>query len=74
LIALEALGLLRNGCDTYFDYRNSSELKKLRFACVTHIVDWLVQERSHVHENDEIKKKEALKDKVTLDNVFEIAK
>ena len=71
---LELLSMLRQGADTYLDFKTTNDLKRIRFAYITHLIDWLVQERGHVRENDIRIRKIQDMSKVTLDNVFEIAK
>lgn len=68
------MSLLRTGADSTIEYQDSQDLKQIRFAYITHLIDWLVTERQHVNVNTEKCKKEDDKNKVTLDNVFEIQK
>jgi len=70
----DVLSLLRTGADSTIEYQDSQDLKQIRFAYITHLIDWLVTERKHVNVNSVKLKKEEDKNRVTLDNVFEIQK
>lgn len=42
---LECLALLRTNADICLDYKTANELKRIRFAYITHLLDWLTHER-----------------------------
>jgi hypothetical protein len=56
------------------EYENSDNLKRVRHSYVTHLVDYVCQDRDRVFANDKIAYDERHKDRVTVDNVFERAK
>jgi hypothetical protein len=66
--------MMRSGCDIKTEFENGDELKKLREAYCLHILDQVLTGRERVHFNDKAKFNEENKDKVTLDNVFALAK
>ena len=70
----DVLSLLQTGADASIEYQDSQDLKQIRFAYITHLIDWLVTERKQVNVNTVKCKKEEDKNKVTIDNVFEIEK
>ena len=72
-VALECLTMLRTGKDLTVEYGNGDELKRLRHAYITHVTDYVCHDRQRVFHNDMILLKEKNKDRVTLDNVFDIA-
>jgi hypothetical protein len=72
-IGLEFLSMCRTNKDVKVEYENSMELKKIRQAYITHVVDCVCQDRQRVFENDMKALAERDKDRVTLDNVFDIA-
>lgn len=71
---LECLGFLRTGKDLRVEYQGMDELKRLRMASILHIMDYVLQDRERVFSNDMLQIDERDKDRVTLDNVFDIAK
>jgi len=72
-LPLEFLGMCRTGKDIRVEYQNGDELKRLRQAYITHVVDYVCQDRDRVFGNDKIDYEERHKGRVTLDNVFDIA-
>lgn len=56
------------------EFEGGEELKKIRDSYLLHLVDELVQSRWKVHLNDKAIFEEQNKDRVTLENVFELAK
>ena len=65
---------MRTGKDVSLEYTNGDDLKRARMAYVLHAADYILQDRERVFQNDMVLLDERDKDKVTLDNVFEIAK
>ena len=55
------------------EYKTGDELKRLRHAYISHIIDFVCQDRDRVFQNDMIALQEKNQGKVTLDNVFDIA-
>jgi hypothetical protein len=55
------------------EFGNSDELRRYRDAYILHILDYVLQDRERVNFNDKKLYKEYNKDKITLDNVFELA-
>ena len=82
IAGLEFFSLCRSThMDVSAEYENYDQLKRMRQAYIVHVVDILLKERSVVTENDKaLKEEEEHEDlmlngqKVTLDNVFELAK
>ena len=72
-MALEFLSMCRTGKDVRVEYSNSEELRRIRQAYVVHIMDYICQDRDRVFTNDKIAYDEKNKNRVTVDNVFEIA-
>lgn len=70
---LELLSLLQTGMDVKVDYSNHEELKRLRQAYVFHAVNYVCHDRQRVFENDMKLLQEKNQDRVTLQNVFELA-
>ena len=66
--------MIRSGMDLRVEYENSDELKRIREAYIVHVLDYIIQERERVNKNDKKIFMEHNKDRVTLDNVFELAK
>ena len=66
--------MLRTGCDVRTEFSSSDELRRYRDAYILHILDYVLQDRERVHFNDQRKYLEMNKDKITLDNVFQLAK
>lgn len=60
--------------DVKVEYQNQDDLKRLRHAYVLHIMDKICSERDRVFANDMIALEEKEKGRVTLANVFDIAK
>ena len=63
------------------EYENHDQLKRMRQAYILHVIDVLLKERTVVSANDRaLKAEEEHEDlmlngqKITLDNVFELAK
>ena len=83
LNGLEFFGLIRqpHAPDVYAEYANYEQLKRMRQAYIVHILDQVLSERTIVAWNDRtIAEEEAEEEaaingqKVTLDNVFDLAK
>lgn len=72
-MSLEFLGMCRTGKDIRAEYSNSEELKRMRQAYLVHVMDYVCQDRDRVFTNDKAAYEEKNKNRVTLDNVFEIA-
>lgn len=72
-MTLEFLGMCRTGKDIRAEYSNSEELKRLRQAYLLHVMDYVCQDRDRVFLNDKAAYEEKNKNRVTLENVFEIA-
>jgi hypothetical protein len=66
--------MLRTGCDLRTEFSSSDELRRYRDAYILHVLDYVLQDRERVHFNDQRKYLEMNKDKITLDNVFQLAK
>ena len=66
--------MLRTAKDMRIEYENGEQLKRIRHSYITHLVDYVCQDRDRVFANDKISYDERHKDKVTVDNVFDIAK
>ncbi len=65
--------MLRTAKDMRVEYDGTEQLKRIRHSIVTHLVDYICQDRDRVFSNDKIAYDEKMKDKVTLDNVFSLA-
>ena len=76
--ALEYFSLLRQQLDVTAEYHNYEQLRRMRSAYILHILDQILSERQIVAFNDikeaEEAEEEAGGQRVTLDNVFELAK
>ena len=66
--------MLRSAKDMRIEYENGEHLKRIRHSYITHIVDYVCQDRDRVFSNDKIAYEERHKDRVTVDNVFAKAK
>ena len=66
--------MLRTNKDVRVEFEGPNELKRLRQAYVTHVVDYVCQDRHRVFTTDMKELDERDKDRVTLNNVFEIQK
>lgn len=66
--------MLRTAKDMRIEYENGEQLKRIRHSYITHLVDYVCQDRDRVFANDKISYDERHKNKVTVDNVFDIAK
>ena len=81
-MGLEFFSLCRSSqMDVWAEYENYDQLKRMRQAYIVHVLDVLLKERTVVAANDRaVKEEEEHEDlmlngqKVTLDNVFELAK
>ncbi len=73
MLGLEYFSLLRTGMSIKTEFGNSDELRRYRDAYILHILDYVLQDRERVNFNDKKLYKEYNKDKITLDNVFELA-
>lgn len=57
------------------EFSSSEELRRYRDAYILHVLDYVLQDRERVHYNDQKRYMETLgKDRITLENVFELAK
>ena len=65
--------MLRTGKDIKAEYENSDDLKRMRHSYLAHILDYISHDRQRVFDNDMILLQERNKDRVTLQNVFDIA-
>tara|TARA_B110000285_G_C15099598_1_gene604185 strand:+ start:622 stop:906 length:285 start_codon:yes stop_codon:yes gene_type:complete len=65
--------MCRTNKDIKVEYENSMELKRLRQVYVMHVLDFVCQERQRIFNNDMKALAVRDKDRVTLDNVFELA-
>ena len=82
VMGLEFFSLCRSTMmDVQAEYENYDQLKRMRQAYIVHILDVLLKERSIVAKNDRELKEEEDQDqvmmhgeRVTLENVFELAK
>ncbi len=74
ILGVEYLSLLRTGLDLRAEYSSSDDLRKYREGYLLHILDYVLQDRERVHFNDQRRYLELNKEKITLDNVFELAK
>ena len=82
IAGLEFFSLCRSTqMDVWAEYDNLDHLKRMRQAYIVHVLDILLKERAAVTENDStLKEEEAHEElmlngqKVTLDNVFQLAK
>jgi len=74
LLGVEYLSMLRQGLNLKVEYEGSDELKRFREGYLLHILDYVLQDRERVHFNNTRIFEEEHKDRVTLDNVFELAK
>jgi 2-phospho-L-lactate transferase/gluconeogenesis factor (CofD/UPF0052 family) len=74
VLGIEFMSMLSSKKDVRVEYENSDELKRLREAYILHVLDYVVKDRERVHHNDKARDEETNKDKVTLDNVFQLAK
>lgn len=72
-MGLEFLAMLRTNKDIKVEYENSQELKRLRLSYILHVIDFVCQERQRVFNNDMKALAERDKERVTLDNVFELS-
>ena len=72
-MSLEFLGMCQTGKDITVEYSNADELKRLRLTYITHVLNYVCHDRDRVFKNDMIALEEKHKDRVTLQNVFEIA-
>jgi hypothetical protein len=66
--------MLRSAKDMRIEYENGDHLKRIRHSYITHLVDYVCQDRDRVFANDKIAYDERHKNKVTIDNVFDLAK
>jgi hypothetical protein len=66
--------MLRTKKDVKVEFEGAQELKRLRQSYLTHVVDYVCQDRARVFQNDMKALEERDKDRVTLSNVFDIAK
>ena len=73
VMGAEFFSLLRSGLDVRVEFDNSEDLRRYRDSYILHILDYVMQDRERVHFNDIKRFDEYNKDKVTLDNVFELA-
>lgn len=64
---------MRSSKDLRVEYENADELKRFRDAYILHVLDSVIQDRERVHHNDKVIFEENNKDRITLDNVFELA-
>lgn len=44
--------MCRTGKDIQVEYANSDELKRLRYAYLLHVIDYVLQDRDRVFKND----------------------
>lgn len=65
--------MLRTGCDVRAEFTDSEELRRMREGYLVHVLDYVMQDRERVHRNDRLIFEENNKDRITLDNVFELA-
>jgi hypothetical protein len=65
--------MLRTAKDIRVEYDGGDQLKRIRHSIVTHLVDYVCQDRDRVFSNDKIAFDEKNKDKVTVNNVFDLA-
>jgi len=65
--------MCQTGKDVVAEYENSDELKRMRFGYLLHVLDYVLQDRDRVFKNDMIALQEKNKDRVTLQNVFDLA-
>jgi hypothetical protein len=73
LLGIEFFSLLRSGMDVRTEFSNSEELRRFRDSYILHVLDYVIQDRERVYFNDQKIFAETFKDRVTLDNVFELA-
>lgn len=66
--------MLRSGMNVKVEYEGTDELRRFRESYLLHILDYVVQDRERIHFNDQKIYAENNKDRITLDNVFELAK
>ena len=83
LSGMEFFGLIRQAeaPDVFAEYTNYEQLKRFRQAYIVHILDSVLCDRSIVAQNDKIVAAEESEEeqktkgtRITLDNVFELAK
>lgn len=55
------------------EFTDSEELRRMREGYLVHVLDYVMQDRERVHRNDRLIFEENNKDRITLDNVFELA-
>ena len=77
---LEFFSLIRQAQspDVFAEYTNFEQLRRMRQAYIVHVLDHVLAERSTIAWNDRAAEEEELAEehgtKVTLENVFELAK
>jgi len=71
---VEYLSLLRTGLDVRTEYLTSDDLRRYREGYLLHLLDVVLQDRERVHFNDQRRYLEMSKERITLENVFELAK
>ena len=72
-LPIELFSLLRTNRDVTVEYSSGDELRKIRQSYLVHVLDHLIQERERIFINDMKEYEENNKNKLTLNNVFEIA-